>query len=160
MAVRNVAIRQVDRGDDRVVGDGHLVEGLVLVTQALEDVDRVRCRRLIYEDGLEASLERGILLEVLLVLVKGGRTDRLHLAAREHRLQDVRGVDRALGRASAHQGVDLVDEDDDVAASLDLLGDLLEAFLEVTAVARASDERAEVEAVEPACPSASRAPRR
>ena len=44
--------------------------------------------------------------------------------------------------------VDLVDEDDDVAARADLLGDLLEALLEVTAVAGAGDERAEVERVD------------
>ncbi len=46
------------------------------------------------------------------------------------------------------EGVDLVDEQDDVAAGADLLEDLLQALLEVTAVAGAGDERAEVERVE------------
>ena len=46
------------------------------------------------------------------------------------------------------EGVDLVDEQDDVAAGADLLEDLLQALLEVTAVARPGDERAEVERVE------------
>ena len=58
------------------------------------------------------------------------------------------GVDRALGRAGAHQRVQLVDEQHDVAAGLDLLQHLLEALLEVTAVARTGDERAEVERVD------------
>ena len=57
-------------------------------------------------------------------------------------------VDRALGGTGTDEGVDLVDEDDDVAAGADLLGDLLQALLEVTAVAAAGDERAEVERVE------------
>src|SRR4029079_14182003 len=49
--------------------------------------------------------------------------------AREHRLEDGGRVDRALGGARTHEGVDLVDEDDDVAARADLLGDLLQALL-------------------------------
>jgi len=44
--------------------------------------------------------------------------------------------------------VQLVDEEDDVAARADLLQHLLETFLEITAVARPRDERAEVECVE------------
>ena len=54
----------------------------------------------------------------------------------------------APSAAPTHEGVDLVDEDDDVAARADLLGDLLQALLEVAAVAGTGDERAEVERVE------------
>ena len=121
---------------------------LVAVAQTLQDVDRVGQARLGDLDRLEAALERGILLEVLAVLVESGRTDRLQLAAGEQGLEDRGGVDRALGGTGTDEGVDLVDEDDDVAARADLLRDLLEALLEVTAVARAGDERAEVERVE------------
>ena len=46
------------------------------------------------------------------------------------------------------EGVELVDEQDDVAAGADLLEHLLEALLEVAAVAGAGDQRAEVERVE------------
>ena len=46
------------------------------------------------------------------------------------------------------EGVQLVDEQDDVAAGADLLEHLLEALLEVAAVAGAGDEGAEVERVE------------
>ena len=54
----------------------------------------------------------------------------------------------ALGRTGADEGVDLVDEQHDVAAGADLLEHLLQALLEVTAVARAGDQRAEVERVD------------
>ena len=57
-------------------------------------------------------------------------------------------VDRALGRAGADQRVQLVDEQDDVAAGLDLLQHLLQALLEVTAVAGPGNQRAEVERVD------------
>ena len=103
---------------------------------------------LVDDDLLEASLEGGVLLEVLAVLVERGGTDRLQLTAGEHGLEDRRRVDGALGGTGAHEGVELVDEEDDVAAGADLLEHLLEALLEVAAVAGAGDQRAEVERVE------------
>src|SRR3954447_5086603 len=65
-----------------------------------------------------------------------------------HRLGVAGGVDRALGGPRPDEGVDLVDEQDDVAAGADLLEHLLEALLEVTAVAGPGDQGAEVERVE------------
>ena len=118
--------------------------GLVPVAQALEDLDGVRERRLVHLDRLEPALQRRVLLQVFPVFVQGGRADGLQLAAGQHRLQDAGGVDRALGGTRTHQGVDLVDEQDDVAAGADLLEDLLQPLLEVTAVTAAGDERAEV----------------
>src|SRR5205823_3773467 len=76
------------------------------------------------------------------------RTDRLELTARQSRLQDRGRVDRALGRAGADEIVELVDEQDDVAALGDLLHDLLQALLELTAVLRPGDESREVERVD------------
>ena len=66
-------------------------------------------------DRLEAALERGVLLDVLAVLVEGGRADAVELAAGEHGLEQVAGVHRALGLARADHGVQLVDEEDDLA---------------------------------------------
>ena len=71
-------------------------------------------RRLADEDRLEAALQRGVLLDVLAVLVERGRADAVQLAARQHRLEHVRGVHRAFGRARADDGVQLVDEQDDL----------------------------------------------
>ena len=146
--VGDVAVGQGRGGDQRLVGDGHPVVRLVAVAQALEHLDRVGDRRLGDLDRLEAALERGVLLEVLAVLVERGRADGLQLAAGQHRLEDAGGVDRALGRAGADEGVDLVDEQHDVAAGADLLEHLLQALLEVTAVAGAGDQRTEVEGVD------------
>ena len=126
----------------------HPVVRLVAVAQALEDLDGVRQRRLTHLDRLEAALERGVLLQVLAVLVERGGTDGLQLATGQHRLEDAGRVDRALGGTRTDQGVDLVDEQDDVAAGADLLEHLLEALLEVTAVAGTGDQRTQVERVE------------
>src|SRR5207302_10075304 len=99
-------------------------------------------------DRLEPALQGGVLLQVLAVFVKCGGADRLELAPGQHRLEDARRVDRAFGGTRTDEGVDLVDEQDDVAAGADLLEDLLQPLLEVTAVAATGDERAEVERVE------------
>src|SRR6185503_3660866 len=144
----DVTVGQVGCRDQRRVGDGHPVVRLVAVAQALENLDGVRQRRLGDLDRLEAPLEGRVLLDVLAVLVQRGRTDRLELTTSQHRLEDGRSVDRALGGAGTDEGVDLVDEQDDVAAGPDLLEDLLQPLLEVTAVARTGNKGTEVEGVD------------
>src|SRR6266496_502155 len=146
--VADVAVGKLGRGDQRVVGDRHPVMRLVAVTQALEDLDGVRDGRLGHLDRLEPALQRRVLLQVLAVLIQRGRADRLQLAPGQHRLQDRRSVDRALGGPGAHQRVQLVDEQDDVPACPDLLQDLLQPLLKITPVPRASDQRAQVQRVE------------
>jgi hypothetical protein len=145
-AVGDVAVRQLRRGDDRRVGDLDAVVDLVLLLQAAEDRDRVLDARLVDEHLLEAAFERGVLLDVLAVLVERRRADAVHLAARERRLQHVAGVDGALGLARADHRVDLVDEHDDPALVLrDFLQHRLQAFLELAAILRAGEQRRHVE---------------
>src|SRR5690606_37801529 len=146
--VVDVPVGQGRGGDQCRVGDRHPVVRLVAVPQTLEDLDGVLERRLAHLDRLEAALQRGVLLDVLAVLLERGRTDRLQLTTGQHRLEDARRVDRTLGGTRADERVELVDEQDDVAEGLDLLEDLLQPLFEVTAVPRARDQRAEVQRVE------------
>ena len=145
-AVGDVAVGEHGRGDERRVADLDAVVRLVALLQPAQDRDRVGDGRLADEDRLEAPLERGVLLDVLAVLVERRRADRAQLAAREHRLQEVGRVDRALRRARADDRVQLVDEEDDVAGRvLDLREDRLEPLLELAAVLRPGEQRADVE---------------
>ena len=89
---------------------------LVALLEPAQDRDRVLDGRLADVDRLEAALERGVLLDVLAVLVERRRADGAQLAAGEHRLEQVGGVDGALGGAGADDRVQLVDEQDDLAA--------------------------------------------
>jgi hypothetical protein len=119
---------------------------LEALLQAAQDRDGVLDRGLIHQHRLEAPLERGVLLDVLAVLVERGGADAVQLAAREQRLEHVAGVHRALGLAGADDGVQLVDEQDDAAFGLlHLLQHRLEALLELAAVLGAGDQRAHVE---------------
>ena len=66
-------------------------------------------------DRLKAPLQRRVFLDAFPVLVERRRADAAKLAARERRLQQVRGVHRAFGGARADNRVQLVDEEDDLA---------------------------------------------
>ena len=116
-AVGDVAVRELGGGDQRGVLDADAVVVLVALLEAAQDRDRVLDGGLVDQHRLEAALERGVLLDVLAVLVERGRADRAQLAAREHRLEQVGGVDGALGGAGADDRVQLVDEEDDGAAA-------------------------------------------
>ena len=119
---------------------------LVALLEPAQDRDRVLDARLADVHRLEAALERRVLLDVLAVLVERRRADRAQLAAREHRLEHVAGVHRALGRAGADDRVQLVDEHDDLALGVgDLLQHGLQPVLELTAVLGAGDHRGEIE---------------
>ena len=143
----DVAVGQGGRGHQRGVGDPHAVVHLVAVLEAAQDADGVLDRRLADEHLLKAALQRGVLLDVFAVLVERGRTDQTKLATGQHRLDHVAGVHRALaGRAGADDGVQLVDERDDLPGGfLDLIEHGLEPLLEFAAVLRTGDHRSEVE---------------
>ena len=94
------------------------MEDLIALFQAAEDGDGVLHRRLIDLNGLEAALKRGVLFDILAVLVKRGRTDAVQLAAGKHRLEEVARVHAALGLARADDGVQLINEEDDLAVGL------------------------------------------
>jgi hypothetical protein len=122
------------------------VEGLVAVLEAVEDVDRLLDRRLADEHRLEAALERRVLLDVPAVLVQRGRADHVQLAAGECGLEHVRGVHRPLGGPRAHDGVQLVDEHDQLLGRApDLVDHGLEPLLELAAVFRPGDHPSQVE---------------
>ena len=157
----DVAIGQRRGGHQCGVGDPHAVVHLVAVLQPAQDADGVLDRRLADEHLLEAALQRGVLLDVLAVLVERGRTDQPQLAAGQHRLDHVAGVHRTLaGGACADDGVQLVDERDDLPGGvLDVVEHGLEPFLELAAVLGAGDHRAEVQRDDRSCRAGSPARR-
>mmetsp|Transcript_16522 Transcript_16522/g.43509 ORF Transcript_16522/g.43509 Transcript_16522/m.43509 type:complete len:252 (+) Transcript_16522:1838-2593(+) len=121
---------------------------LVLPRQAFEDHNRLLHGRLRDLNGLEAALQGLVLLNVLPVLRDGRGADDLEIAAGQGGFQDVGGIHGAATAvaARAHEGVDLVDHQDDVTLGLGhLLDDVLESFLELTSVLGACEQAREVE---------------
>ncbi len=144
--VADIAIGELGRRNQRFVGNRHLVVRFVAVAQALENLDGLFDRRLADHHRLEAALEGGVLFDVLAEFVERRRADALQFAARERRLDDVRGVDRAFGRSRADQRVQLIDEEDDLAGrAADLVHDALHPLLEFAAILRPRDQAREIE---------------
>ena len=95
--VGDIAVGQLDGGNQRLVGVADLMVRLVAVAQPAQDGERVVDGRLGHQDRLEPPGQRGVLLDVLAVLVQRGGTRHVQLAARQRRLDHVAGVHAALG---------------------------------------------------------------
>jgi hypothetical protein len=145
-AVADIPVGQGRGGDQRVVGDAHAVVDLVLLLEAPENRDGVRHARLAHQDRLEAALQRGVLFDVLAVLVQGRGPDDVQLAPGQRRLEHVARVHRPLGGSGPDDGVQLVDEGDVPALALgQLLHHGLEPLLELTPVLGAGQQLTDVQ---------------
>ncbi len=83
---------------------------------------------------------------MLAVFIERGGADGTKLAAGQGRLEQVAGVHRSFGLSGADDGVELVDEEDDLPiAAGDFLDDGFEAVFEFAAIFRAGDQGADVE---------------
>src|SRR5438874_13691729 len=72
-AIADVALGEMYRRVDRVIGDLYLVMRLVALAQALQNVDGLFLAGLLDLDGLETSLKGGIPLDVFAELVLSRR---------------------------------------------------------------------------------------
>src|SRR5215469_9433296 len=119
---------------------------LVALFQAAQNGDGVFHRRLADEDGLEAPLERWVLLDVFSVLIQRGSTDRAQFTAGQRRLEHIRGIHGAFGSAGAHKRVQLVDEEDDLTFGFgDFLQNGFQAVFELAAIFCSCDQRRQIE---------------
>ena len=159
-AVGDVALGERGRRDEGGILDADAVVDLVALLEAAQDGDRVLDGGLADEDRLEAPFERGVLFDVLAVFVERRRADAAQLAARQGRLEQVRRVGGAFGRARADHHVQLVNEQDHRAFRLgDRLEDGLQAVLELAAELGARRSARPGRARARACSSALRARR-
>ena len=106
----------------------------VIVSDARGDSDGILDGGLLHGHGLEPALQSRILLDVLSILCKGGGADDLDVAPAQGGLQDVGGVHAALRVPRTYDGVDLIDEQDDVPQDLDLVQEALHAALHLAPV--------------------------
>ena len=144
-AVGDVAVRLVDGRLDCFLRVLDVMERLVAILDADQDLDGFLLGRRIDLDRLEPALERTVLLDVLAILGGRRRADAANLAARQRRLEDIRGVERTFGRTRSDQRVQLVDEHDDVRVLGQLLHDRLEALFELTAILRPRHDQRDIQ---------------
>ena len=146
LAAGEVPVGEFDGGADGGVGDLDHVMVLVAVADAAHHHDGRLHVGLVHLDHLKAAGERGVLLDVLLVLAPRRRADGAQFAARERGLEQVGCVAGARRAPGADQRVRLVDEQDGrLGRVLDSVDDGLHARLELALDARARLEQAQVE---------------
>ena len=147
-AVRDVPLGHRNGQTAHFGGDGHMVVVLIVGGDTLEDGHGVLKGGFIHHNRLETPLQGGILLNVFAILGKGSGADDLDLAPGEGGLEDIGCAHGALGIAGAHQIVDLVDDQDDVAQLLDLLNESFHPALELPTELGARHQRGEVQQID------------
>ena len=124
---------------------------MVLVTlfDASENADGVHLVWLVDHYGLETTFQSLILFEVLLILVEGGGTDGSQLATCQCWFQDIGSIHGAFSAAGTYQGVNLVDEENNLSVGVGhFLDDALQSLFELTFIFSTSHQCAHVERIE------------
>ena len=143
--VGDIAFAHLSGTAAHLIGNSNAVEGLVVRADALQNLGGLGNRRLTDIDRLETALERGVLLDILAVLLERGRADHLNVSAGKGRLENVCGIHRAFGIAGADNVVHLIDDKDDVADTLYFVDQALHAALKLAAELRARHESGQIE---------------
>ena len=144
-AILDIAIGKRHCRLKRFIREVHMMMLFILIAQAFHDANGLLFIRLFDNERLESALERRILFQMLAVFVERGSADDLDLTARQRRLQDGSRIHRAFGCTRTDNGVELVDEQDDIVCLLDFLDALLQALLEFAAILRTGNERRNIQ---------------
>ena len=126
--------RKPNRRLQRLIGDEHFVVLLISRTQSLHDCQRLLLGRFLYQHALKASCQCAVLFNGLAVFRNGGGANDLQFSARQLRLHHISGVHSALRRADPHNGMDLINKQNDISCCRYLLNDRTDPFFKVAAV--------------------------
>ena len=139
------AVGQMHAGLDGSIGIGDVVVHLVVRLQKTQYLQRLLGSGLAHHHLLETAVEGSVLLYRLAELVHGGGSDAAYIAACQSRLQQIGGIHGTGGSARTHEGVYLVDENNNFGMLLEFGGDALEALLKLAAILRTGHHGGNVE---------------
>ena len=95
---------------------------------------------------LKTSLQGRVFLDVFAILIQRRRSDRAEFSASQLRLKKVRGIHRSFTRPGTHNGVKLVDEENDLTIQIShLFKKSFETILKLSPILGARDHPAQVE---------------
>src|SRR5204863_7502028 len=133
------------RGLNGLIGNPNTVMRLVVSTNDVEHLNSFLHRRLIDDNWLETALQGCILLNMFAVLVQGGCADTTQLTTRQGWLDHISRTNGTLGSTSTNNGMELVDEDDDIRIFTQLFEDRFDALLKLATEHRASDHTTNIQ---------------
>ena len=103
----------------------------------------------LHPNRLEPPLQGGVLFDEPAVLLRGGGTDELNAAPGQGGFDDVGCVNGPLGAAGADDGVQLIQEEDDVPRPGDLAQNVFHALLKFPPVLGSGDDGGQVQGQQP-----------
>ncbi len=122
------------------------MEDLVPLFQSTQDRNGVLHSWLVHHYRLETPLQSLILLDILAVLVESSCADTVELAPCQHRLEQIAGVHGSVSLSGAHDRVELIDEQQDLAVAVfDLIENSLQSLLELAPVLCTCNEGAHIQ---------------
>ena len=148
--IRQEPVRNIPFGEHHTLPgnlrrNAHAVKFRIAFRDALHDLHGFLNGGLRHRHRLEPAFQSGILLDVLPVLIEGGRADDLNLSPGKRGLEDVGGVHAALRVTGPHQIVDLVDYKDNIATLPDLLNETLHPAFKLAPELGASHQRGQIQ---------------
>ena len=118
----------------------------VTILQTSQDGNGILHRRLIHHDRLETTLQSSVLFNVLTILVESCGADTMQLAPCQHRLQQVTGIHGAFRLTGAHDGMQLINEQQNLSvAGLNLLQYRFQTLLKLAPVFGACHQGTHIE---------------
>lgn len=134
IAVADIAGCQLDTCFQGFVSIGDVMMVFVLILDVLQYLKGfLGCGRL-YHHFLETTFQSSVFLDALAVFVQRSSANALYLATSQCWLQHIGGIHASCGSSRTDNGVDLVDEEDDIRILLQLVDNGTDALFKLTAV--------------------------
>ena len=121
----------------------------VAFLQATQDGNRVLDARFLDKDGLEPAFQSAVLFNIFPILIKGRCPNAAEFTAGQHRFQDIASIHGPFGSTGSDDGMELINEHDDLAGRIgNNLEDFLQALFKFAAVFGPGNKRGKVQGIE------------
>jgi len=146
LSIRDVAVGKRGGSDDGWVRDANTVVNFVTRLESAQDADCIFHGRFQHHHRLETALQCGIFFDVFAVFAGSCRANQVQFTAGKHGFENVSSVHRAFRGARANDGMQLINEEDDIAFSIGhLFQGSFQTLLKFAAVFRAGNQRRHVQ---------------
>ena len=151
-SLRYIACRKPNRRRDCFIRNAYPMVHFIGVLQCCQHLHGNRFCRLLHAHRLKPPLKGGILFNMLAVFLKSGCANQLNFPSCQSRLKNIRGINRALCRTCPDDGMDFINEKNDIACRLYILQCLFHAFLKFPTIFRACDHSGQIQRKNPLMP--------
>ena len=116
----------------------------ILGSDPLEYKDRVFHRRRLDLDGLKTPFQSTVLLYEFSVFGQSSCSDTLKLSTTQGGLEDIGSIHGSFRGAGAYDGVQLIDENNNILGSTNLVHHCLDPFLELSTILGAGNHQRQI----------------